>query len=65
MTPSKTLSPELKCPTCGAKRPDAMTFCSDGFHAPGETYWPCTHCNGTGNANTRPPIPGTGQGAGA
>jgi len=25
------------CPTCGDP---ANVFCSDGFHAPGKTYWP-------------------------
>jgi hypothetical protein len=28
------------CPTCGAATPADNEFCSDGFHAPGETYWP-------------------------
>jgi hypothetical protein len=30
------------CPTCGAKKPEENEYCSDGFHAPGETYWPVT-----------------------
>lgn len=29
-----------RCPTCNALDPDESEFCSDGFHAPGETYWP-------------------------
>jgi hypothetical protein len=29
-----------RCPTCGAPDPLLNEFCSDGFHAPGETYWP-------------------------
>jgi hypothetical protein len=28
------------CPTCNAAHPFDNVFCSDGFHAPGETYWP-------------------------
>jgi hypothetical protein len=28
------------CPTCGATKPTENEYCSDGFHAPGETYWP-------------------------
>ena len=28
------------CSTCGAKSPTENEFCSNGFHAPGKTYWP-------------------------
>jgi hypothetical protein len=29
-----------RCPTCGVQDPLLNEFCSDGFHALGETYWP-------------------------
>lgn len=28
------------CGTCGAADPKENEYCSDGFHAPGPTYWP-------------------------
>lgn len=28
-----------RCPTCGASKA-GNPFCSNGFHAPGRTYWP-------------------------
>jgi hypothetical protein len=28
------------CTTCGASDPNENGYCSNGFHAPGETYWP-------------------------
>ena len=49
---------EDKCPTCGATDPEDNAYCSDGFHAPGETYWPegesisCTSCAGHGIVST-------------
>jgi hypothetical protein len=40
------MSDEKLCPTCGAKSKDENQYCSDGFHAPGKTYWPVnTHSN--------------------
>jgi hypothetical protein len=31
---------EQPCATCGATDPKENEYCSDGFHAPGKTYWP-------------------------
>ena len=31
---------EPECSTCGARSPDDNKWCSNGFHAQGETYWP-------------------------
>jgi hypothetical protein len=39
-TPNKAGQPSDKCPTCDAESPGDDEFCSDGFHAPGATYWP-------------------------
>jgi hypothetical protein len=47
-----------KCQTCGATDPEENAYCSDGFHAPGEPYWPegesipCITCGGNGITST-------------
>jgi hypothetical protein len=42
VTDSMTPSPSSQdcCPTCGVQDPLLNEYCSDGFHAPGDTYWP-------------------------
>lgn len=36
----KPMTETRACTTCGATSPSDNAYCSNGFHAPGATYWP-------------------------